>query len=39
MFDPKAKFRYNVSIRVDERDIGSWEDALELFKPLYEERI
>lgn len=39
MFHPRAKFRYNVSVRVDEKDIGSWEDALELFRPLYEKRV
>ena len=29
--------RYSISIRIDESDIGSWEDAMELMKPLYDE--
>lgn len=28
--------RYGISLRIDESNINSWEDALELFKPLYE---
>jgi hypothetical protein len=37
LYNATSRLRYSISIRVDETDVNSWEDALELFRPLYNE--